>query len=283
MSAAAAAAQSFVAPPAMAAGGSCLRRLFVLIPPACPWLPHLQLSFPRLRTQADLLSWRALCSTGACDVGLARCTPWQPPRATAPPCRRACMQPWPTPSIPRPSHPHAPMHPHALPPLRRACGTLHPFPCRRPLPHLWHLLHRCCLSARCRDASTQETRSLGLVANSSFSVSGVDEGGLFSVFGRYLSWQCGDEPGGWLLLRGCRCSNRPVGPRPLRRSKARSQLQHGRRNECGHRSETQLYCRPSPPPSPQAPTPRSCGLCMSPTCRAWSKAPRPSASLGASR
>lgn len=85
MSAAAAAAQSFVAPPAMAAGGSCLRRLFVLIPPACPWLPHLQLSFPRLRTQADLLSWRALCSTGACDVGLARCTPWQPPRATAPP------------------------------------------------------------------------------------------------------------------------------------------------------------------------------------------------------
>lgn len=45
------------------------------------------------------------------------------------------------------------------------------------------------------NATAAETVSLGLVANNSFSVSGVDEGGLFSVFGRYLSWQCGDEPG----------------------------------------------------------------------------------------
>lgn len=52
----------------------------------------------------------------------------------------------------------------------------------------------------CRNATAAETVSLGLVANNSFSVSGVDEGGLFSVFGRYLSWQCGDEPG---ELQGC--------------------------------------------------------------------------------
>ncbi|KAI7836396.1 hypothetical protein COHA_009728, partial [Chlorella ohadii] len=45
------------------------------------------------------------------------------------------------------------------------------------------------------NASAQTTISLGLVANGSFSVSGVDEGGLFSVFGRYLSWQCGEEAG----------------------------------------------------------------------------------------
>jgi hypothetical protein len=30
----------------------------------------------------------------------------------------------------------------------------------------------------------------------------VDAGGLFSVFGRYLSWQCGDEPGGLALRLG---------------------------------------------------------------------------------